>query len=330
MALENDRVFGVRALSEAINVLPKTPSVIRDLGIFKPVFLTTTTCEVEYREGAFNLVPAVERGTGGVPVPQKQRRVHSFRVPHFPVDDRILAEDVQNVRAFGTDNKLTAVVEVVNDKLSDAKANLEYTREHLMLGALLGKVLDKDGDVLCDIHTEFGVTPASYNWALSNANTEVAKEIDKTKTAQGKFAKGEPNGGAIVLASPEFMQALIYHKSVKDLYLRYQEAASLRADSTHIEFKMKGVHFIQYDETFDGDVNIAAGEAIWLPHGTRQVFREFFAPADMNATVNTKALQYYALREKLPMDKGWAIHAQTNALPLVLRPQMVCKITAAA
>ena len=329
MALENDKVFGVKSLSEAINVLPETTTIIRDSKLFSPVFLTTTTTEVEYREGAFSLVPAVERGTGGVPVAQKQRRMHAFRVPHFPVDDRILAEDVQNVRAFGTENKLTTVVEMVNDKLADAKANLEYTREHLMLGALLGKVLDKDGDVLCDIHTEFGVTQAEYSWKLGNANTEVAKEMDMTKTTQAAVAGGEPYKGYMVLASPEFMQALIYHKSVKDIYLRYQEAAALRADDTHIEFVMKGVRFVQYDHKFDGDVNIAAGEAIWIPTGTRQVFREFFAPADMNATVNTRALQYYALREKLPMDKGWAIHAQTNALPLVLRPQMVAKIKVA-
>lgn len=40
----------------------------------------------------------------------------------------------------------------------------------------------------------------------------------------------------------------------------------------------------------------------------------------MNATVNTKALPYYASREKLSHDKGWSLHAQTNPLPVALRP----------
>ena len=329
MALENDKVFGVKSLSEAINVLPETTTIIRDSKLFSPVFLTTTTTEVEYREGAFSLVPAVERGTGGVPVAQKQRRMHAFRVPHFPVDDRILAEDVQNVRAFGTENKLTTVVEMVNDKLADAKANLEYTREHLQLGALLGKVIDKNGEILCDIHADFGITQNEYVWALDTANTEVGRKIDETKTAQQKLSGGFAHKGWLVLASPEFMQALVWHKSVKDVYMRYQEASALRADNTHITFSYKGIDFVQYDHQFAGDVNIAAGEAIWLPKGADQLFREYFAPADMNATVNTRALPYYAVREKLPMDKGWKIHAQTNALPLTLRPQVVAKLKVA-
>ena len=53
---------------------------------------------------------------------------------------------------------------------------------------------------------------------------------------------------------------------------------------------------------------------------------EFFAPADMNQTVNTIALPYYASREKLTHDKGWSLHMQSNPLPLVMRPELVCTL----
>ena len=53
---------------------------------------------------------------------------------------------------------------------------------------------------------------------------------------------------------------------------------------------------------------------------------EFFAPADMNQTVNTIALPYYASREKLIHDKGWSLHMQSNPLPLVMRPELVCTL----
>lgn len=329
MDLSNDRVFGVHALSGALNVLPETSSILRDLKVFNPVFLNTTYAEIEYQSGEMRLVASKARGSGGDPLAEKARAVRTYKIPHFPVDTQILADDVQNLRAFGTNDKLTAVADVVNDKLQDAKGNLEYTREHLQLGALLGKVIDKNGEILCDIHADFGITQNAYVWALDTASTEVGRKIDETKTAQQKLSGGFAHKGWLVLASPEFMQALVWHKSVKDIYMRYQEASALRADNTHITFSYKGIDFVQYDHQFAGDVNIAAGEAIWLPKGADQLFREYFAPADMNATVNTRALPYYAVREKLPMDKGWKIHAQTNALPLTLRPQVVAKLKVA-
>ncbi|WP_280520944.1 major capsid protein [Vitreoscilla stercoraria] len=47
----------------------------------------------------------------------------------------------------------------------------------------------------------------------------------------------------------------------------------------------------------------------------------------MSSAVNTKALAYYASREKLQHDKGWSLHAQSNALPLVLRPDLLATVT---
>lgn len=95
-----------------------------------------------------------------------------------------------------------------------------------------------------------------------------------------------------------------------------------RKGATEIGFKHKGIEFITYDHAFESGLQIPEGEAIILPKGTRQSFKEYYAPADMNATVNTIAKPYYASREKLDHDKGWSLHAQSNPLPLVLRPEL--------
>ena len=52
--------------------------------------------------------------------------------------------------------------------------------------------------------------------------------------------------------------------------------------------------------------------------------------ADMNETVNSIALPYYASREKMAHDKGWSLHAQSNPLPLPLRPDLVATLKASA
>lgn len=327
MPLSNDSQYGVRPMTEAINRLPANPTTIRELGLFKPSYQTTTYIEVEAKEGELMLVESAPRGTPGMPVKENRGQAQNFNMLHLPKDDVVRADDVQNVRTFGSDNKAETVAEKVNDKLAAMKADIELTREHLMLGALQGKLLDADGEtVLVDIYERFGLTRKSFNWKLTSNATNVNALIDAAKTAQGKKRGGEVVNGYYVLASEQFMQALIYHDSIKSLYERYQDGAAYRGSETNVSFKHKGLEFIQYDHVFPSGVKIADGEAILLPKGTRSTFKEFFAPADMNATVNTKARPYYASRDKLGHDKGWSLHAQSNPLPLVLRPELVATL----
>ena len=327
MPLSSDSRFGVKALTQAINALPTNPTQIRALGQFKPTPLATTYVEVELQEGALRLVKSEERGTEGKPAEKRTRTSRLFSMLHLPKKDIIRADDIQNLRAFGSTEAQT-IESAVNDKLADMKSDIEYTREHLMLGALQGKILDADGTVLFDIYKEFGLTRKSYTWDLDTAGTEVGAKIDKTVSEMRKGLKGETFTKFAVLCSPEFMEKLKYHPSIKALYERYRDGAAYReADLNQISFEHNGVQFIQYDGDFGADgAKIAAGEGIILPLGTRNTFAEYFAPADMSGTVNTKALPYYASREKLKHDKGWDLEAQSNPLPLVMRPNLVATV----
>lgn len=329
MPLSSDSRFGVQAMTDAINALPVHPTQIRSLGLFTPKSLTTTHVDVEHLEGTLKLVQSKERGLPGEPVASRKRNIRTFKIPHLPVDDVIRADEVQNVRAFGGTNAQT-VDSVVNDKLADSKSNLEYTREHMQLGALQGKILDANGDLLYDIYDEFKIQRQVFNWKLGTADTKVGAVMDDTSTKMRKHLKGEFLTKWLVLCSPEFMAALKYHDSIKELYERYRDGAAYReANENQIMFEHNGYQFMQYDGEFGAaGAKITAGEGLVLPLGTRSTFAEYFAPADMNATVNTKALPYYASREKLPHDKGWSIHTQSNPLPLVLRPGLVATVKA--
>ncbi|PID62619.1 MAG: major capsid protein E [Gammaproteobacteria bacterium] len=328
MPLSNQSVFGVRPMTEAINRLPEAPSIIRGLGIFKAEYLATTSVAVESKENTLQLVKPVPRGTPGEPVTDASPDRKTFEMLHLPKNDVVMADDVQNVKAFGTDNKAQAVAEKVNDKLQAMKDDIDFTREYLMLGALKGQILSSDGTtVIEDIYNRFGITRQSFNWALGTANTKVGAKIDATKRALAKKKKGESVNGWAALCSPEFLEELVYHDSLKGIYERYQEGQVYRQGDTEVSFMHKRIKFIAYDEDFGNGVQIPAGEAILLPLGTRKTFREFFAPANMNAAVNTKAKPYYASREKLKHDEGWDLKAQSNPLPLVMRPELVATLT---
>lgn len=326
MPLNNESKYGVRPLTMAINNLPVNPTKIRELGIFTPEYLTTTSVNVEQRDGVLTLVKAVNRGSTGEGVKQNRHAPKNFNILHLPKDDVVLADEVQNVRAFGTDNIAETVNDKVNDKLEAMKMDLEFSREHLMLGALQGKIINADGTELVDIYKEYGLKRTEYTLNLSSDTADINKEMDKILIAQNKTLGGEVHKGWVALVGADFLQNLVYHNSVKETYLRFQEAIRYRDGQTAFEFEHKGIRYMLYDYDFAGGTSIASNEGILLPYGTKYCFREFFAPADMNSTVNTKALPYYASREKMAHDKGWKLHAQTNTLPLVLRPKAVATL----
>lgn len=325
--LQDESKFGLKAMTAAVNKLDATPTQIRDLGIFEEYYLTTTHADIEYREGALKLVQSKARGMGGDPVEDKTRTVHTIKIPHLPINDVVRADDVQGVRAFGG-TQAEAVQDKVNEKLADAKLKLEMTREHMMLGALQGKVLDADGSTLVDWLKTFNIKRTSMNFKIGTANAEVGKEIDTLMAAHRKLQKGAMVTGWVALCGAEYLTALKYHPSIKPLYERYRDGAAYRENSqlNPIEFEYNGIKFIQYTGDFgEHGAKIPTNGGILLPVG-RKLYGEFFAPADMNQTVNTKALPYYASREKMKHDKGWDLHAQSNPLPVAFRPELIATL----
>lgn len=327
MPLSDNSKFGVQALTTAVNKIDPGASQIRELGIFEPEYLTTTYADIEFQDGKVSLVASKERGTAGQAVDSPKRKIHTVKIPHLPIHDVIRADDVQNLRAFGTTQAAT-VMDKVNEKLAGGKSDLEYTREHLMLGALQGKILDADGSVILDINTDFKVQRKTQDIELSKDTTKVGAVLDKLLSEQRQKFNGAQVRGWVVYCGMEFLSALKEHKSIFEVYKRYDEARAYREGDTlnPTEFVHKGIRFIEYANHFGSAADIAVDKAILLPVG-RNLYKEYFAPADMNATVNTRALPYYASREKLQHDKGWSLHMQSNPLPIALRPELLATLT---
>ena len=325
MPLSDESKFGVRALSAAINRVPAKPTQIRDLALFEAKSLTTTYAEVENQDGTLVLIQSKPRGSTGDSLQQKKRQTRLFQIPHLPIDDVVRADDVQNVRGFGKEEAETVEAKV-NELLGEGKESIEFTREHLQLGALGGKILDKDGDVMYDLYKEFDLKRQTHTFALSSEKTEVGALIDKVLADQRKLLKGAMTSGWVALCSYDFVEKLKYHPSIKAMYERYREASLYREGNKEainpIVFEHNGVKFIHYTGEFGTAADIKAGEAFLLPVA-KGMYKEYFAPADMVEFVNTMGKPYYASREKAKHGKGWELHMQSNPLPMVLRPELV-------
>ncbi|MEN9317358.1 MAG: hypothetical protein RIS35_3751 [Pseudomonadota bacterium] len=324
----NDDAFSVSNLTRTIVDLPRVPTRIGELGLFEEGGISTTSMMIERDGQSLKLVPAATRGSSGEPVTLKPRSLISVNAVHLPQRGSVLADEVQGVRAFGSETEVEAVQAVVNKKLAKMKAQLDLTLEYQRIGAIKGKVMDADGTTqLLDVYDAFGMTQASQNFALSTATTAVRSKLIALRRAVQAALGGLSYQRVHVFCSETFFDSLIAHASVAKAFELYQQN-SLARDQQGTTFEMGGVVFEEYIGGVGAMDFIPAGEAYAFPLGVPGLFTTDFAPADYMETVNTTGLPYYAKQEMMRMNKGVELESQSNPITLCTRPESVIKLTA--
>lgn len=323
--------FDMVSLTTAINKIPNTYGRLEQLNLFPPQGVRTRTIILEERNGVLNLLPTQPVGAPGTLGITGKRKVRSFVIPHIPHDDAVLPEEVQGLRAFGTEDELQGISELMAQKLADMRAKHAITLEHLRMGALKGIILDSDASTLYNLYTEFGITAMTVDFALSTSTTDVLAKVMEVKRHIEDNLKGEFMTGIRCLCSADFWDAFVGHDLVKQAYMYYQRNQSLGEDYRE-GFSFGKVTFEEYrGQATDADGNvrkfIADGEAHFFPEGTVSTFRTHFAPADFNETANTLGLPLYAKQEARKFGRGTDLHTQSNPLPMCARPEVLVKGT---
>jgi len=321
------------SLTAAINVVPNMYGRLNNLNLMPARGVSQRTIQCEEQNGVLTLLPTKPVGAPASIGTQGKRKVRSFVVPHIPHDDSIDPSEVQDVRAFGSEDSSSAIVTKVNDKLMTMRNKHAITLEHLRMGALKGLILDSDGSTLFNLFTEFGITKSTVDIALSSASTNIRNRCTAILRLIEDSLMGEVMSGVHCLCSPEFFDGLTAHAKVEEAFKYYQN--SLQQDLSgdfRNGFKFAGITFEEYrgqasDSTGTVRRFIDANKAIAFPIGTMQTFETVFAPADFNETVNTIGLPYYAKIEEKPMGRGYALHTQSNPLPMCYRPAVLIEIT---
>jgi hypothetical protein len=325
--------FDLVALTAAINKIANSYGRIEQLGLMPVEGVRARTIIIEEMNGVLNLLPTMPVGAPATLGTQAKRKVRSFVIPHIPHEDVVLPEEIQGLRAFGSENELEALSNLIAKKLATMRNKHAITLEHLRMGALKGVILDADGSVVYDLFSEFGVTAKIVNFALTTAGTEVLLKVLEVKRHIEDNLRGEFMTGIYCLCSPGFFDALTTHPKVKDAYQRWQQGQLLFTDN-RTAFNFGGITF----EEYRGQATDAAGtvrkfiaddEAQFFPLGTGATFRTYFAPADFNETANTVGLPLYAKQAPRKFERGTDLHTQSNPLPICLRPEVLVKGTKA-
>jgi len=329
----NNPAFSMSSLTAAINIIPNRFGRIETLKIFPDKPVRTRQVMVEEQNGVLNLLPTLPVGAPGTVGTRGKRSLRSFVVPHIPHDDVVLPEEVQGIRAFGSETEMETIASVMARHLQTMRNKHAITLENLRMGALKGVILDADGSVIYNLFNEFQITPASIAFPLSDTKANIKKFCNDILRQMEDNLKGEFMTGVHCLCSPEFFDALTGHATVKEAYLYSQQRAVL-IDDMRAGFTFGGVTFEEYRGQAT-DMNgvsrrfIAAGEAHVFPLGTVDTFSTYFAPADFNETANTLGQALYAKQEPRKFERGTDLHTQSNPLPMCHRPGVLVKLTMA-
>lgn len=315
--------FSTVSLTNAILKAPYKPSRIGALGLFRERGIVNTTVVVEEKDGRLSLIQTSPRGGPASTIGQQKRTARSFVVPHLERESTIMADEIQNVRAFGSENALEAVQAIAAEHLQDLRSMHEATLEFMRAGAIQGLVKDADGSTLFNLFTEFGVSQQTHDIDLGVENVR-SEAIKITRLIENELG-AEPVSSYRAFCGDEFFDALIADTTVIES-LKYQESALLRTD-VRAGFQYGGITWENYRGSVGGTAFFPTAEAFVFPEGTN-IFATYFAPADFIEAVNTVGFPLYAKQAADEQLQRWVkIHTQSNPLALCLRPRAVVKVT---
>lgn len=332
----NGDAFSVTSLTDSLRDAAHRPSRLGSMGLFKTSSVTTLTVSIEKVGDTLQLVAPTPRGGPGETRDTNKRNLRALAVPHFQRDWSVYADEVQGIRAFGSETVLETVQGKVAEKLQDNVDDLDLTKEYARLGAVQGIVTYKGGDTL-NLFTEFGVAqPAEVDWDLDNATPAegvLRKKAVATIRATRKAMGGLAFTGVHCLCGDNFFDDLLSHPELRETYKGWSEATILRDSyvgpnrGENPIFKFGDIVFENYGAIADaGDgalMGIPTNEAKFFPLGAAGLFRTYYAPADYVETVNTMGREEYAKQWPMQNGKGIDGETQSNFLSICTRPAVL-------
>lgn len=324
-----DSAFEMRSMTDAINHLPYVPGRLGEMGIFEESGISTVTAQIEERDGVLYLVPSQPRGGPATQNRAVGRRVRPLQTIHLPIEDRIMADEVQGIRAFGSESEVQTIQGVVNERQQTAVQSFEATFEHLRIGAIKGIVLDADGtSQLYDLFTLFGVTQQTdVDFDLKNGSPTpgilrktCSKVIRTIEDALGAVPYRSISG----ICGKDFFDDLVDHPEAREAYQRYLNGNQF-ARVARRTFNYAGIDFEEYRGKVGTVQYIDDDECRFFPVGTPGLFRMVFAPANFIETVNTIGLPFYSRQMVDPGSRWVDLLMQSNPLPYCTRPRVLIK-----
>ncbi len=290
--------FSAIELTTAIQDIPYVPGFLGSLNLFTPKPVRTTSIMVEKRGAKLNVIQTTERGAPRPRRERNRRNVRNFNTVRLAESDKLMADELQGIRAFGSENELEAVQTEVGNRMADLSQDLDLTFEVHRMGAINGVLLDADGSVIYDYFDEFGISPPTeiaFNWGSRTGVKKFIAENVKRPMLRALGGRALPGMGILALCGDEFYDNMQENAEYRATYLQTSAARELRNDTTFDEIFAWGVRWVNYRGTDDDStLSVGSTKCKFIPTNVRNVFEVAYSPAEGLPFVNTRGLERYS------------------------------------
>lgn len=316
--------FSMASMLKAIENVDYKPQLLGSLNLFEPNPIDTRVVTVESRDNVLSLIPTSPIGAPPSQLSADKRLVRNFNTVRIAKQSRIMADEVQGIRAYGSVTELEQVQAKVARRMQRLHDDVELTWEFHRLGAVQGILADANGDPIFNYFTEFGVAqPAVVDF---NFGTLAAGEVRPLIEGQIvrpmiRAAKGAitTTSRIVALVGDDFWDAFVNHDEVRQSYLNWTAAESLRDATAFSTFRYAGVDWINYRGTDDNStVAIAADEAKFFPANAPGVFEVAWAPAEFMDAVNRPGVPVTPLVLPDPSGRDAFVDVEVYSYPLFI------------
>lgn len=326
-----DKPFELVDYTEELLIIPNTWGLLNTMGVFENEGVAQHTITVEKINQSLSLIEDRVRGERNNMNKDYNRELHSFAIPHFPMDDYIKPEDIQGKRAYGQANAEEQIGMVRGRKLERIRRNHAVTLEAARMQALTqGTVYAPNGTVVVDWYAAFGITRKEVDFDLGTAGTDVIQKGEEILAhIQDNILSGDLVTEIVGICSPEFFSKLISQAGVKEAYKYYtstQEPNRSRLGSgLYREFVHGGIRYVEYRGSYNGNRLVPAGDAYFMPMGVTDMFKTYFSPANKFSFVNTTGEEAYVFEYPGSKDEEIVLQSESNFANMLRRPQIVAR-----
>lgn len=318
--------FQAISLTEAVRRSKTIPGLIGSLNLFTPVRVRTRRVAVEQKANTLRIIQTSEPGAPRTRRSNDKASIVDLRVRRIEESSKIMAEELQGIRQFGSETELKQLQREVAERQQTVIDDLSTTVERLRLSCINGILVDADDSVIYNYYTTFGFTQGSeidFDWAnKTKVKSFIAANVKRPiLRALGGIAP--PSMRIVALCGDDFYDALQENAEYRATYLNIDKAPKLLEDTVFDAIDAWGVTWVNYRGTDDNSsVAIAVDKCKIFPVGVRGLFQEAFAPAPTFDHVNTLGQEWYS---RILVDKDrneWAdIEMESHRLPICTRPE---------
>lgn len=327
--------FNIVDYTQELRLIPLTPTLLSDTGLFSEEMLSTHTVTFEETSNSIGLVGDTFRGTRPQANKDDLRKIRSYPLAHFGLVDAILPQDIQGRSAYGQNTVAETEAAVLMRKMERINKTFSQTLEAARFSTLsTGAIYAPNGTIAGNFFSDFGITQTSVNFALDTATTDVVAKVEEViASMQDSAMTGDIVTGIVGFCSKEFFTAFINHAKIQAAYQYFaategqmiQRNRAGGGTGLYREFTYAGLRLIEVRQSINGSRLVPANEAIFVPIGVSDAFVTYYGPANKLDFVNTTAQRTYLFTNRDPKGMSIEIDASSDYVNVLRRPQCVIK-----